>query len=126
MQLSAWNVLIVEDEPDSMEVIQSILGFQGIRCTGANTAERALDILDEIIPTIIIIDLSLPKMNGWDLLQAIEQNPRLADVPRVAVTAYHSAELAVKAIEVGFHAYFPKPIDSTSFVRELQNIVSNF
>ena len=126
MQTSEWNVLIVEDEPDSMEVIQSILGFQGVGCLGASTAEKALQILDVVIPTAIIIDLSLPKMNGWDLLKEIRKNEKLVDVPRVAVTAYHSLELANEAIEAGFNAYFSKPIDATSFVRELQTIVSGY
>jgi AmiR/NasT family two-component response regulator len=53
----------------------------------------------------------------------MQQMPHLDDVPRVAVTAYHNTELANQAIEAGFDAYFSKPIDATSFVRELETIV---
>lgn len=123
MKLADWRVLVVEDEADSMEVVQQILGFQGIKCLSAPTAEDALEILENTVPTLIIIDLALPGMNGWDLLDEIKHQPHLSQTPCVAVTAYHSLEVAQEAIAVGFDAYFPKPIEATSFVRELQSIV---
>ena len=123
MKLADWHVLVVEDEADSMEVVRQILEFQGIQCLPALSAEDALEILDDTIPTLVIIDLALPGMNGWDLLEEIKGDARWSRIPRVAVTAYHSLEVAQEAIAVGFDAYFPKPIEATSFVRELRNIV---
>ncbi len=123
MRMSDWNVLVVEDERDSMEVVRNVLEYHGITCLAATTAEQALQLLDETTPTLAIIDLALPGMDGWGLLKALESLPHLAHMPRVAITAYHSLEVANKAIEAGFDAYFPKPIEATSFVRELQQIV---
>lgn len=123
MKLADWRVLVVEDEADSMEVVQYILGFQGIQCLAAPTAEDALEMLEDTIPTLIIVDLALPGMNGWDLLEEMKRSARLSRIPRVAVTAYHSLEVAQEAIAAGFDAYFSKPIEATSFVRELRSIV---
>jgi CheY-like chemotaxis protein len=72
----------------------------------------------------VIIDLALPGMDGWGLLRTIQQNPRTRDLRCVAVTAFHSAETAVKAVESGFAAYFPKPLEATSFVRELERVLA--
>jgi len=123
MRLRDWTVLVVEDEADSMELVQSLLEHHGIKTLLANTAEEALDQLETAIPTLIIVDLALPGMDGWQLLQEIQQDARLERVPRVAITAYHNAEVANQAIEAGFDAYFPKPLEATSFVRELETIV---
>jgi len=119
-----WQVLVIEDESDSMEVVQGLLEHQGIPSVGASSGEQALEMLDDVQPNLIIMDLALPGLNGWDLLERFKSMPKVRGVPRVAITAYHTAELAERAIEAGFHAYFAKPLDATSFVRELENIVN--
>lgn len=126
MRLSDWTVLVVEDESDSMELVRSLLEHHGITTLLAGTAEEGLDHLATTVPTLIIIDLALPGMDGWQLLQEIQRDARLERVPRVAITAYHNAEVANEAIEAGFDAYFPKPLEATSFVRELEAIVEDF
>jgi CheY-like chemotaxis protein len=124
MSITDWNVLVVEDEQDSMELVQEVLSHYGIQSVGTESAEGALDMLQGTSPTLIIIDLNLPKLDGWGLLKRIRQNRDLVSVPCVAITAYHTAELAEKALTAGFNAYFPKPLDATSFVRELEGIVA--
>jgi CheY-like chemotaxis protein len=121
--LTQWRVLVIEDEDDSMELVQGVLGYYGIPSTGAGSSEEALTMLDEINPTLVIVDLNLPGIDGWRFLHQVRQNARYSSVPFVAMTAYHSAEMAEQAIEAGFSAYFIKPIDATSFVRELEGIV---
>jgi CheY-like chemotaxis protein len=123
MKLGDWTVLVVEDEADSMVMVRELLEYHGINSVGATTAEEALHIVQQTTPTLIIIDLALPGMDGWSLLNALRQKPALMDVPCIATTAYHSAEVAFEAVEAGFDAYFAKPLDATSFVRELVGIV---
>ena len=118
------QVLVIEDENDSMEVVQGLLEHHGIESVGASSGEEALEILRGLTPALIIVDLALPGLNGWDLLERFKSTPALRNVPRVAITAYHTAELAEQAIEAGFSAYFAKPLDATSFVRELEVIVN--
>ena len=123
MKLSDWKVIVVEDEIDSMELVKGVLDYHGIASIGATTGEEALKLFQEVKPTLIIIDLALPGIDGWSVLRSLKKHPTLSRVPRVAITAYHTAEVASKAIEEGFDAYFAKPLDATSFVRELQGIV---
>jgi CheY-like chemotaxis protein len=122
--ISDWRVLVVEDEQDSMDVVQEILGHYNIPTYGAYSAEDALSMIDEVRPTLAILDLALPAMDGWGLLAAMRNNPVTANIPTVAVTAFHSANVAQQAIQAGFDAYFSKPIEATSFVRELERIVN--
>lgn len=123
MTITNWDILVVEDEADSMELVQGLLSYYGIHSVGASSGEEALQILKTMKPTLIILDLALPGVDGWGLLKAVQADPKLAQVPCVAITAFHTPELAEQAIVAGFSAYFAKPIDATSFVRELQTIV---
>src|SRR5574341_961671 len=118
-----WNVLVIEDEADSAEVVARILKFHNIPCQVVGTAEEALTLIREQKPSLLIVDLALPGMDGWELLAAVRSNPDTAHIHAVAVTAFHSTSVALKSIEAGFNAYFPKPLEATSFVRELERIL---
>ena len=123
MQIGAWQVLIVEDDADSMDLIQTVLGHGGVPYRGARTAEEALAILQEFTPDVFIIDLHLPKMDGWSFLQVIRQVPALHNAPKVAITGYFNPILVSKAIEAGFDAFMPKPIDARLLVQHLTEIL---
>ncbi len=123
--MNTWKVLVIEDEDDSMEFVQGLLEHHGIESIGASSGEEALEALKTMQPTLLIVDLALPGLDGWELLKRFKAHPVLRDVPRVAITAYHTPEVAEQAIEAGFDAYFAKPLDATSFVRELEAIVNN-
>lgn len=125
MTITSWNVLVIEDEADSMELVQGLLNYHGIYSVGASSGEEALVILEEMSPTLIIIDLALPGLDGWGVLKNLKVHKSLSKVPRVAITAFHTPELAEQAIAAGFDAYFAKPIDASSFVRELQAVVES-
>jgi CheY-like chemotaxis protein len=125
MSFSLSEVLVVEDEADSMELIQGVLHFHGISSTGVTTANEALEAIRTRTPDLIIIDLSLPDFDGWTLLQRMQGIQSLYHVPKVAITAYHDLALAQIAIRAGFSAYFFKPIDASTFVQTLQSIAEN-
>jgi CheY-like chemotaxis protein len=120
-----WHVLIVEDEIDGQEVVREILNYFNISTDAVGTAEDALHMLGEGTYTAAIIDLGLPGMNGMELLSTIRQNPAMQHIPCIAITAYHSSQLKREVLEAGFDAYFPKPLDDTSFVRQLDHIISH-
>jgi CheY-like chemotaxis protein len=124
MQNQEWRILVIEDESDSREMLHDILVFHGIDAVTVPTAEDALRVLQDITPHLIVIDLALPGMDGWELLSELRDDPTLAHIPRVALTAFHSASVAQHAITAGFNAYFSKPIDANNFVDELLAILA--
>jgi CheY-like chemotaxis protein len=118
------HILVVEDDQDGQEVVARMLNYHKIPFHIVFTAEDAIEALNQAQYRGAIFDLSLPGMDGWTLLEKVKSQPTTANMPVVAMTAYHSAEVAVKAIEAGFAAYFAKPLESTSFVRELQRVLN--
>ena len=120
--VSLWEVIIVEDQPDLAEVIAKILRFHKIRVHIANNGPECLELLQQLRPTLIISDLAMPGMDGWTLLDNLRANVATANIPVVAITAYHSNEVADNAIRVGFDAYFPKPVDAGTFVTRLVEV----
>ena len=118
-----WNLLVIEDEPDSAEVMARILKFHMIKYSLAGTAEEALAKLEVECPSALIVDLALPGMNGWDLLDAVRLRPEWASIPAIAVTAFYSNTLALEAQQAGFDACFSKPVDAPSFINELARLL---
>jgi len=63
-------------------------------------------------------------MNGWEMLKAMRADPLTAEIPAVAMTAFHSTTVAQEAIDAGFVAFFPKPINARTFVEDLERVLS--
>lgn len=120
-----WHVLVVEDEYDSLQVVSKVLRHHHIDLTIANNGRECLERLSEIDPTVIIMDLAMPEMDGWETLMEIRANPTTAHIPVVAVTAFGSDQVADDARQAGFNGYFSKPVSPFSFVRELTELLSS-
>jgi len=118
------RILAIEDDVDGQEVLSTILAHLNYTCDVAGDGETAEQLLfaGEHQYTGVIIDLALPIKDGWQVLRAIRANVQTAHLPCVAVTAYHTSKLREEALTAGFNAYFPKPIDTTSFVRQLEQL----
>lgn len=121
--MNNWRMLVVEDEYDGQQVVSQILRYMGVQSDVASTAEEALDLMSQQGYTAAIIDLALPGMNGMELISRIRSNSDTAGMRCVMVTAYHSSQVKKQALDAGFDAYFPKPIDDTTFIRELERIL---
>lgn len=119
----ARRILVVEDDPDGQAVVAHVLDYLNVPIDVAGDADQASRFLQTAPYRAIIIDLALPGRDGWDLLAEIQQNGHTAQVPCIAVTAFHTSKMREEAIKAGFTAYFPKPIDATSFARELEALL---
>jgi CheY-like chemotaxis protein len=122
--VQSWHVLIVDDEPDNLGVSKAILEFHGARVHTAKDGKEGLEILSGITPNVILLDLSMPHMDGWQLLKEIRSTPRLADLPVIAVTAHAMQGDRDKALEAGFDDYIPKPFRIATFVQDLKACVA--
>lgn len=119
-----WRVLVVEDQDDSIQVVSQILQHYGIEVHVARNGRECLEMLSEIRPTLIITDLAMPEMDGWQMLSALRSQPETADLVVVAITAYHSVNVAEDALAAGFNGYFAKPVGAASFVDDLVTLLS--
>lgn len=121
-----YNILVVEDDVDGADVIRRILNTAGYQAAVVSSGETALDMLETQPDTFsaIVIDLALPEMDGFELMNIIRGADGFAELPLLAITAYHAPELKVQALEAGFNAYFPKPLDNSVFIHSLSRLLS--
>ncbi len=118
---SRVRILVVDDEPIAREALRELLELRGYEVQGAGDGAEALELLDDRAPDIVISDLRMPNMNGFELLRRIhERNPLLPVVVQTAVTAVDSA---VAAIRAGAEDYLLKPVDIDAMVHCLQRVI---
>jgi CheY-like chemotaxis protein len=112
-------ILIVEDEDDNLNVIVDILEFaldhQDILI--ARDGHEAIRMAYEKKPDLILMDLSLPKLSGWEVTRSLKNDDRFQDTPILALTAHAMFGDRQKALDAGCDDYFTKPIDIDAFVR---------
>lgn len=123
MEAHNWRILVVEDEYDSVQVVSRILQHHGAEVHVAHNGYECLDILNTLQPTLIIMDLALPEMDGWETLAKLRAIPEKAHIPVVAITAYHSVNVEEDASKAGFNAYFAKPLDTATIVKKLAEVI---
>ncbi len=125
MPVPRWNILVVEDDADGQVMMSALLEHLNLTIDIAGNAREAEQFLFQSGKKYdaAIIDLALPDKDGWQILAEILENPGTAELPCIAATAFHTSKLRENAILAGFKAYFPKPIDGTQFLRELENIL---
>ncbi len=123
--LKGWNILVVEDEPDSLEVAERILRFYGATVHTAANGREGLEIARKIHPKFIISDLSMPVMDGWEMLFELKQDRSTMDIPVIALTAHAMKGDRDRAIIAGFHNYLTKPLTPANFMRDLLILLDN-
>lgn len=115
-------ILVVEDNHDSRDMMARILRHYQINYDTCGSAEEALERIAQTDYAGVVIDLALPEMDGWSLLEHLRHSTATAQIQCVAVTAYHSRELAVRARQAGFVAFFPKPFEPLAFADQIRLI----
>ena len=117
--LSAWKVLVVDDEPDNVDVVRLILEFNDTTVWSAASAEDCLALLEEVTPTLLLIDIQMPSVSGIDLLAHIREHEAWQTIPAIAVTAYSMEGDRDRILEAGFDGYLSKPISAMTLVHDL-------
>lgn len=115
-----WQILLVEDEPDNLEVIAETLHYYGIAVKTAQNGFEGLEVLRDFIPTLILLDLSMPKMDGWEMQKRVKSDPKTQNIPVIALTAHAMSGDKEQALAVGFDGYLTKPISIPNFLKDLR------
>ncbi|MCC6615159.1 MAG: response regulator [Anaerolineae bacterium] len=105
------QILVVEDNKDNMTLILDLLQSLQYASLVASNGEEALEILDKEKPALILLDLSLPLMDGWTTAKKIKENEALANIPIIALTAHAMLGDKERALAAGCDDYVSKPIN---------------
>lgn len=117
------SVLYVDDEPDIREVVEmSLLLVEGLSVHVCESGERALELLPQLRPDLVLLDVMMPGTDGPTTLQRMRANPALAHVPVVFVTAKAMPQEVARFRELGAIAVIPKPFDPMQLGRQVTKI----
>jgi PAS domain S-box-containing protein len=116
--LHGIHVLAVDDEPDALALVSEALEAVGARITTAPSAERALDALATELPDVVVADLGMPRMDGFQFIDRLRHHPnqQVREIPAAALTAYARSEDRMKAMRAGFQIHLAKPIDPAELI----------
>jgi two-component system cell cycle response regulator DivK len=117
-------VLVVEDYEDAREMYAAYLKFSGYRVAEAANGIEALERTRELMPDIILMDLALPKMDGWEATRRLKADERTRHIPIVALTGHALAGFAEGARQAGCDAFVTKPCLPDALVSEIQRMLS--
>ena len=116
-------VLVVEDNPVNLELVSALLEEHACETLVATTGDAALHLLRQSRPNLVLVDVQLPGMSGYQVTRQIKADPALADIPVVALTAHAMAHEDVRARDAGCDAFLTKPIDMRAFKEILQRFL---
>ncbi|OGQ94225.1 MAG: two-component system response regulator [Deltaproteobacteria bacterium RIFOXYD12_FULL_57_12] len=115
-------ILIVEDNRDSRELLVKVLSARGYRIAEAVDGEEALQQIAAERPALVLMDISIPKIDGLEVTRIVKGQEHLKDIPIIALTAHAMKGDREKAMQAGCDGYIPKPIN----VRELPEQIKAF
>jgi two-component system cell cycle response regulator DivK len=117
-------VLLVDDFQDNREMYAEFLSSAGFRVAQAASGNEALDQAFELRPDVILMDLSLPGIDGWEATRRLKQDDRTRSIPIVAVTGHTLASHSKGAFEAGCDGFIAKPCLPEALLTEVQRVLT--
>ena len=123
-RLEGVHVFVVDDEPDARELLRAVLEDQGGKVTSFTSAEDALAALKTTKPTVLVCDIGMPKMDGYQLIRALRaEESRRERIPALALTAFARAEDRKRSLVAGYQAHLAKPFDVGELILVVADLV---
>ena len=116
------HVLVVDDDEDSREIIQTVLRYCGALVTLTASAAEALRTLGHVTPDVVVSDIAMPEHDGYWLLRELRTLPSGRSIPVVAITAHGERHRPERTLDAGFQAHVRKPIDPWELCRVLVSV----
>ena len=118
----AWKILVVDDNLDSRELVLKVLKKEGLKLYEAVDGQDALDKVEEWHPDLILMDISLPKIDGYEVTRRLKKDSRFSSIPVIALTAHAMKGDREKALAAGCDGYISKPIN----IHSLYGLIASF
>jgi CheY-like chemotaxis protein len=116
------KALIAEDNAINRELLRELLQAHGFTVVEACDGKEALDMIEQTQPDILLLDISMPVLDGIGVVRTLRQNPQFATLPALAVTAYAMQGDRERILSAGFDGYLSKPVDARSLAEELDRL----
>ncbi len=119
------HVLVVDDEPDVLLLCRVNLEFEGYVVTEASDGVEAMERVRERLPDIILLDVMMPRMDGWQVLKALKDDPQFSDIPVVMLTAKVQDQDQIRGWSSGAAEYITKPFSPLSLSQVLDDVLEH-
>ena len=116
-------ILIVEDTSITLKVITTILSKEGYKIETAMNGKQALDIVRKVLPDVILLDIVMPEMDGYEVCRILKESPETMDVPVIFITVKDETENMLKGFEAGAVDYVTKPFNSAELLARVRTHV---
>jgi CheY-like chemotaxis protein len=117
------HILIVDDYPDALDVWAIFLRSFGYRVSTAPDGATAITLAEQQLPDLVVLDLELPCVSGFDVARHLRANPATSSIPLIAATGYSHLRQLDRAREVGFDQIVIKPCDPDFLVEEIERLL---
>jgi CheY-like chemotaxis protein len=117
------RVLQIEDNPSNLKLLERLLSGQSMQVFSARDAQAGLELARRYRPQVILLDIRLPGMDGYQVLSQLRRDPRTGDIPVVALTAHAGEEDRDRGMHAGFDAYLTKPLHLTTLLETLEDLM---
>jgi CheY-like chemotaxis protein len=119
------RILVIEDNPTNLYLMNYLLQSFGYAVLTASDGREGLETAGRELPDMIICDIQMPVMDGYEFVRLIRDNPRLTHIPIVAITAFAMVDDRQKVLASGFDNYLSKPIDPEVFEEQIRGFLNN-
>lgn len=120
VSMDAKQILVVEDDPDCRGIYVKLLRFAGYGVLEADNGEAGVRHAREFLPSLILMDLRLPVLDGWDAAKRLKEDHHTAPIPIIAFTAQVVPGDDARAQDAGFVRYFAKPVEPSAVLQDIQ------
>jgi CheY-like chemotaxis protein len=117
------RILLVDDERDNREVLELVLAWEGFQISQADGGKEALAMVALQLPDLILLDIMMPWMTGYEVLAKLKADPATKDIPVMMVSAIMDPSAKGRALTAGAADFVSKPIDRDDLVRRVRNLL---
>ncbi len=114
------RVLVVDDDPEIVTFLATLLELEGIESTVATSAAAALEKLDHVVPNLVLLDIAMPDRDGLDLCRALKKDPRTREVPVFVVSARPGKDVVERALAAGAEEFIRKPFENQELIARIR------
>jgi len=119
----ATMILIVDDQRDNRDMLEAMLQQEGYRTAQASSGMEAMDLIAYEAPQLILLDVSMPDMDGYAVASLLKADPKTAGIPIIMVTAHTGRGARVVGLQTGAEDYLTKPVDAPELLLKVRNLL---
>ena len=120
---SKSKILVVDDEPLNVKLLVAMIPSEQYETASAFSGDEALKIVRDFRPDLILLDIMMPGLNGYDLTRILKSNTESRDIPIVLITAFSGSEYEIKGLEAGADEFLNKPVNKTELLTRAKSLI---